>query len=123
MFIALTTTCSESVGPAARIWRPAARCLGNVCYLHWPDVHACLPAQATQVCHFVSSQLVLSLLPLVSSQKDALHAACSPVVRSYKADRQWHIPYASFGTVMRTHAICNVSKDRMFPLTECGRWP
>ncbi|OWY55795.1 SFT2-like protein [Alternaria alternata] len=56
-------------------------------------------------------------------QKDALHAACSPVVRSYKADRQWHIPYASFGTAMRTHAICNVSKDRMFLLTDCGRWP
>jgi hypothetical protein len=111
--MALTNTCSESVGPVARVWWAASRCLGHVCYLYWPDVHARLLAQAAQVCHIVSLQLSCCLVPSYPV-KERPAAAFLPAVRSYKANRQRHIPCASFGTAMRTHAVCNVFKDRMF---------
>lgn len=54
LWISLTKTCSESVGPPTRLWWVVACSCGHVCYMHWAHVYPRLHCQAPQVRYPVS---------------------------------------------------------------------
>lgn len=99
----LTDTCSESVGPSTRFRWTATCSLGDVCYMHRPHVHPRLHCQTSQVCHVVSDMRPLQCFLQPVTVPPPL--ASWMITKSCQADGQWHIPFQSFGTAMRTHAL------------------
>jgi hypothetical protein len=88
----LTNTGSESMGPVARLWRPLARRLGNVCYLHWTHVHPRLYRPTPQVCHFVSFPRAF-----LSSQSDGALCTASLVFVSHEVTAgRWALAHTVF---------------------------
>lgn len=57
------------MGSIARLWWSPSRSLGNVCYLHWADVHPRLHRETPQICYLVS----LLAFP-TTSQMSPLHS-------------------------------------------------